>query len=103
MELAGPGGGPWVLRVGDERCEVRPGRIEGADLTIRTEATYWLAVHRGDASAVMGLLTGRIRLAGDRRIFLKFPALFGHEPGRSWAHRLAYRVRRMLRRAERRA
>ncbi|HXJ33394.1 MAG TPA: SCP2 sterol-binding domain-containing protein [Candidatus Eisenbacteria bacterium] len=103
LDLTGPGGGPWVMRVADERCEVRPGRAGRADLTIRTRATYWLAVHRGDVNPVLGLVTGRLRLSGDRRLFLKFPALFGHEPGRSWAHRLAWRVRRLLRRAERRA
>jgi ferredoxin len=101
FDLTGRGGGAWVMRVGDRRCEVRPGRAERADLTIRTAATYWLAVHRGEASALAGLLTGRIRLRGQRRLILRFPALFGYEPGHSWLHRLAHRVRRVLPRAQR--
>ena len=97
LRLTGAGGGTWTLRVGDERCEVRPGPSERPDLVIRTRATYWLAVHRGDVSPVLGLLTGRLRLRGNRRLFLRFPALFGHEAGSSWLHRLAFRARRALR------
>jgi ferredoxin/putative sterol carrier protein len=98
LRLAGPGGGTWTLRVGDERCEVRPGPAERPDLVIRTRATYWLAVHRGEANPVLGLLTRRIRLRGNRRLFLRFPALFGHAPGASWLHRLAFRLRAARRR-----
>jgi putative sterol carrier protein len=97
LQLTGPGGGTWTMRIGGERCEVRPGPAEHPDLVVRVRATLWLAVHRGEASPVLALLTGRIRLRGRRRLFLRFPALFGHEPGRSWAHRLAYRMRRALR------
>jgi putative sterol carrier protein len=94
--LSGPGGGPWAMRVGDERCEVRPGTIPDPDLTIRARATTWLAVHRGDASPILALLMGRIRLSGDRRLFLRFPALFGHAAGSTWLHRVAWRVRRLV-------
>jgi NAD-dependent dihydropyrimidine dehydrogenase PreA subunit/putative sterol carrier protein len=98
LEFTGPGGGDWTLRVRGGRCEVRPGRPETPDLVVRTDATYWLRVHRSEANSVVGILTGRIRLRGRRRLILAFPALFGHEPGSSWAHRLAFRVRRALRR-----
>ena len=97
MQLTGPGGGTWTMRVGDQRCEVRPGAADRSDLTIRAPATYWLAVHRGEANPVVGLLTRRIRLAGNRRLFLRFPALFGHQAPRSWLHRLVFHLRRALR------
>jgi putative sterol carrier protein len=97
LRLSGAGGGTWTMRIGDERCDVRPGAAERPDLVIRTRATLWLAIHRGEASPVLALLTGRIRLGGRRRLFLAFPALFGYAPGESWLHRLAFRVRRALR------
>ena len=100
-DLYGPGGGEWVMRIGDERCDVRPGRTANPDLTIRTPATYFLAVHRGDASAVLGLLLGRIRLRGQRRLFLRFPALFGFEPGQTVVHRWLFHLRRWGRRGAR--
>jgi len=98
FELTGPGGGTWTMRVADERCEVRPGADGPADLIVRTRATRWLAVHRGDASAAWALLTGRIRLGGRRRLFLRLPALFGFEPAPTLLNRLAFHLRRALRR-----
>jgi len=100
-DLEGPGGGEWVMRIGDERCDVRPGRTANPDLTIRAPATYFLAVHRGEASAVLGLLLGRIRLRGRRRLFLRFPALFGFEPGQTVVHRWLFHLRRWRRRRAR--
>lgn len=98
FDLTGPGGGQWTMRIADRRCEMRPGVAERPDLTIRARATLWLAVHRGDASPVLALLTGRIRLRGRRALFLRFPALFGHEPPATWLHRAAFHFRRRLRR-----
>jgi hypothetical protein len=89
------------MRIGDERCEVRPepgDEPDGApDLVVRTAATRWLAIHRGDASAAWALLTGRLRLRGRRRLFFLFPSLFGFEPPSTWLHRLAFHVRRAVR------
>jgi hypothetical protein len=82
------------MRLGDERCEVTPGRTDAPDLTIRSPATYFLAVHRGEADAMAGLLLGRIRLRGRRSLFFRFPALFGFEPGQTLLHRWLFRVRR---------
>jgi hypothetical protein len=80
---------------------VRPGRTADPDLTIRAPAIYFLAVHRGEASAVLGLLLGRIRLRGRRRLFLRFPALFGFEPGQTFVHRWLFHLRRWRRRGAR--
>jgi epoxyqueuosine reductase QueG len=100
FELAGEGGGTWTMRIADERCEVRPGASSDVtpDLVVRMPALLFLALHRGEASAVWGLATGRIRLAGRRRLFLVFPRLFPTEAGGTPLHRLAFRVRRALRR-----
>ncbi|MBI3767123.1 MAG: hypothetical protein HY271_01375 [Deltaproteobacteria bacterium] len=99
--LDGPGGGAWVMRIADQRCEVRPGTIAGADLVVRIPALLLLAIHRGDASALWGMLTGRIRLGGRRRLFLLFPRLFPTEAPSSRLHALAYRLHRALRRRRR--
>jgi epoxyqueuosine reductase QueG len=98
FDLTGGGGGRWAMRIADGRCEVRPGDADAPDLTIRMPALLFLAIHRGEASPVWGLLTGRIRLGGRRRFFLVFPRLFPTEAPRAWPHRLAFRLRRALRR-----
>ena len=99
--LDGPGGGSWIMRIADEHCEVRPGSAEAADLVVRMPALLLLAVHRGEASAVWGLLTRRIRLGGRRRLFLLFPRLFPTEAPSSRLHAWGYRIARALRRRRR--
>jgi putative sterol carrier protein len=96
--LTGEGGGDWAMRVADEHCEVRPGAIEAPDLTVTMPAMLFLAVHRGEASPVLGVLTGRIRLKGQRRLFPLLARLFPTETGGSILHRLAFHARQWLRR-----
>ena len=96
--LTGAGGGDWAMRVADEHCEVRPGTIEAPDLTVTMPALLFLAVHRGEASPVLGVLTGRIRLDGRRRLFPVLARIFPTETRGSILHRLAFRVRQWQRR-----
>ncbi len=99
--LTGEGGGAWAMRIADERCEVRPGTLERPDLTVRMPALLFLALHRGEASAAWGLVSGRIRLRGRRRLFFLFPRFFPTEAGSTWLHRWAFRLRRLRRKRER--
>ena len=69
-----------------------PGRA-GAGKRVRPPVAW-----RAAASAVLGLLVGRIRLRGRRRLFLRFPALFGFEPGQTLAHRWLFHLRHWRRR-----
>jgi len=84
--------------VADEHCEVRPGTIEAPDLTVTMPALLFLAVHRGEASPVLGVLTGRIRLGGRRRLFPVLARIFPTETRGSILHRLAFRLRQWRRR-----
>jgi epoxyqueuosine reductase QueG len=100
FDFSGPGGGQWVLRVAEERCNVAPGTATAPDLTVRCEAGLFLAVHRGEASAGRALLLGRIRLAGQRRLFLVLPRIFPVYPNDSLVARLAWWLRRFRARLE---
>jgi ferredoxin len=97
FELTGDGGGEWVLEVADRRCRVTPGRTEMPDLTVRCDGRLFLRIHRGETSAVPHLLLGRIRLTGDRRLFLAFPRIFPVRPPESAWHRLVWHARRWWR------
>lgn len=103
LDLEGPEGGKWVIRVAEERCTVEPGTAEAVDLVVRAPARLFLAIHRGERSAVAGLLLGRIRLSGRRRLFLAFPRLFGATPAAGWHALALWHLRRALRRVSRRA
>ena len=98
LDLRGEGGGRWVMRVAERRCHVQPGEAEDPDLTLRCPADLFLAIHREEKSALWGLLTGRIRLSGDRRLFLAFPRILALSPGHTRLHRAVWHLRRLFRR-----
>lgn len=95
FDFSGAGGGRWVLRVAEERCNVEPGTAANPDLTVRCDAALFLAVHRGEASAVRALLLGKIRLAGRRQLFLVFPRIFPVYAKDSALARIAWHARRL--------
>ncbi len=100
FHLSGPGGGSWAMRISNQRCEVRPGTIEKPSLTLSMPAILFLRIHRGEANAIWGLVTRRIRLGGRRSLFLLFPRLFPTEPGSTIFHRAWFlAVRRLTRKA----
>jgi epoxyqueuosine reductase QueG/putative sterol carrier protein len=96
FDLTGEGGGRWLLRVADERCRVHPGEAPAPDLTLRCDAGLFLAIHREEASAVLALLLGRVRLRGDWKLFLAFPRILGATPGSGIASRAVWHGRRLL-------
>ncbi len=75
-EFTGAGGGHWVMRVADRRCNVMPGRAADPDLTISCDGSLFLGIHRGSVNPVKEILLGRLRLAGKRELFLDFPRIF---------------------------
>jgi putative sterol carrier protein len=103
FELSGKDGGVWTMTVDGGRCRVEPTATSDADLTVRCPAHVFLGIHQGTVSPVLALLTGRVRLRGQRRLFLAFPRLLGFAPGSSWVHRVRYAARRGWMRARGRA
>ena len=91
------------MTVDGGRCRVEPREITDPDLTVRCRADVFLGIHRGTINPVLALLTGRVRLEGQRRLFLAFPRLLGFAPGDSWLHRMAYQARKLWARARGRA
>lgn len=96
FEFSGQGAGLWSLRIDGGRAEVRTGRAERADLTIRCEGRTFLEIQQGVRSPVWALLSGRVRLGGDRALFLHFPSVFASEPGETMLHRALWHLRRRL-------
>jgi putative sterol carrier protein len=96
FDFSGAGGGRWVMRVAGERCQVHPGEAASPDLTVRCAAKLFLAIHREEASAVMALLLGRIRLSGDRKLFLTFPRILGATPNSGIVARAVWHGRKVL-------
>jgi NAD-dependent dihydropyrimidine dehydrogenase PreA subunit/putative sterol carrier protein len=98
FDLSGAGGGRWVMRIENKRCEVRPGTIADPDLIIRCSGTLFLGIHQGTKSPVWAMLTRRLRLQGDRRLFLQFPRIFPTATGSGWVDRARFAFKRWRRR-----
>jgi epoxyqueuosine reductase QueG len=95
--FSGRGGGRWVMRIADQRCEVRPGHSDSPDLTIRCAGGLFLGIHQGTKSPMWALATGRLRLHGRRRLFLLFPRIFPTRVEGTRLARLGWSVRRLAR------
>ena len=94
FEFTGQGGGDWTMRVADERVQVHPGCIENPDLTVRCKGELFLDIHRGEANPVLAILTGRLKLRGNRKLFLTFPRILAQTPGHTVFHRWAWKAKR---------
>ena len=99
FRFRGEGAGEWVLRIQRGRAEVRAGRTESADLVIACDGRTFLEIQQGTRSAAWALVTGRIRLSGNRRLFFRFPSIFALDPPEHAAARLWWHLRRRIRAA----
>ncbi|HXC51985.1 MAG TPA: SCP2 sterol-binding domain-containing protein [Candidatus Limnocylindrales bacterium] len=93
----GSGRGDWILRIQRGRAEVRTGTADAPDLEVACEGRIFLEIQQGTRSAPWALLTGKVRLSGDRRLFLKFPAVFALDPAEGPLARAMWHARRWLR------
>jgi epoxyqueuosine reductase QueG/putative sterol carrier protein len=97
IDLSGAGGGRWILRVVDQRCSVAPGVAPTFDLRITCPGTTLLGIHRGEINAVKEVILGRIKLEGDKRLFLLFPRILPVAPAEGLVARVVWQLRRWWR------
>lgn len=77
FEVDGPGGGHWVVEVSPEAAVSRQGTAEKPDLTVRLrDIDLFCRMFTGRMNLPVVLLTRRLRLSGDWRLFLRFGSLF---------------------------
>jgi len=93
----GSGAGQWVLRIQQGRAEVRTGSDPRADLVVQCEGRTFLEIQQGKRNAAWALASGRVRLSGKRRLFLRFPAIFALDAGETVLHRMLWHAGRRLR------
>lgn len=67
---AGPSEVSYVIEIADGAIRVRPGRVEGADITFTQDRATAVAIARGELSAQAAFMAGRLRVGGDLRAVL---------------------------------
>jgi hypothetical protein len=77
FEVEGSGGGKWHVQVAPGTTSSGVGPVENPDLIIRLRDTgIFCRMFTGRMNLLLFLLTGKIKLRGNLRLFLRFGSLF---------------------------
>jgi ferredoxin len=66
----------FTVCIDDGALETKPGLIGEADVVVRAETKTWLEIVEQKRSPVWAVVTGRLKLEGDRKLLDKFAACF---------------------------
>ncbi len=68
IDLTGPGGGAWTVRVADGQCQVSEGRAARADLVMTQSIETFLKTLTHMHNPMVAMLTGKVKVKGWRRL-----------------------------------
>jgi putative sterol carrier protein len=77
FDIAGEGGGKWVISIAGGRCDVRGGEAVGPALTIESPGDVWVKIARGEIDRPKALIQGLYKIKGDMNVLARMPQLFG--------------------------
>ncbi|HTO97598.1 MAG TPA: SCP2 sterol-binding domain-containing protein, partial [Myxococcales bacterium] len=100
LDLTGPGGGDFTLRVAEGRVRLRPGLPRPANAAVCMKASTLLDLLAGRGDVVTAQLTGKIRIDGQGHALLVVGGLLAgfREAGRlpGWRGLMARRIQRWI-------
>jgi putative sterol carrier protein len=76
FNLSGPHGGDWFIDVNDGKFKMDRGRIDHPDVTFVTSDKDWVALSNGDLGGTWAVLSGRLKIRGDRALAKKLGEMF---------------------------
>jgi putative sterol carrier protein len=72
FDLTGEGGGTWTAKIADGKCSVTAGAAEAPTATVTAAAADYLALVRGELNPMSAFMGGKIRVAGNMGLMMKF-------------------------------
>jgi putative sterol carrier protein len=60
------------VKIADGKCEVSEGKAEAPKATVTALAADYLAIARGELNAVSAFMGGKLKVAGDMSLMMKF-------------------------------
>ncbi len=76
IDLSGEGGGQWILKIADGQISVDEGLADAPNLTLRMEASDYVALVNGEANPMSLFMAGQIKVEGDITLAMKFQEMF---------------------------
>jgi putative sterol carrier protein len=76
FKLSGDGGGDWAVTIADQKCSVKQGAPDKADVTITAAASDWMDIITGKAQAITLYMSGKLSVDGDLNLARQFTGLF---------------------------
>lgn len=61
----------FAIRIDEGRLSIAPGRADDADLTLTQDRATAVAIARGELSAQVAFMAGKLRVGGDLRLVLE--------------------------------
>jgi putative sterol carrier protein len=77
FKLTGDGAGDWTVSIADQKCSVKQGAPDKADVTITAAASDWMGIVSGEADAASLYMAGKLSVDGDLMLAQRFTDLFG--------------------------
>ena len=79
MALDGEGGGLWAIKIADDKAVITPGQAESPKLTLKMQASDYVALSRGQVNPMNLFMAGKIKIEGDITLAMKFQEMFAIE------------------------
>lgn len=76
FDFSQDGGGLFVVSIADGQCSVREGASDAPDATMLTSQETYLAIAEGRLNAMTAFMTGKLRVAGNLPLLMKFQQMF---------------------------
>jgi putative sterol carrier protein len=76
LNLSGEGAGKWALKIANQTCELIPGGVEKADLTLAMSDKDWLDLVERRLDPMQAFLQGKIKPTGDIMLAQRMIPLF---------------------------
>jgi putative sterol carrier protein len=74
--ISGEQAGKWAVKIANQTCELIPGGVENADLTMSLKDIDWLAVADGKLDPTQAFIRGKVKASGDVMFAMRVSALF---------------------------
>ena len=77
FNISGDEAGKWALKIANQACELIPGGVEKADLTLSLADKDWISMAEGKLDPMNAYMTGKLKATGDIAFAMRIPSLFG--------------------------